>query len=221
MTSRRTERGRDPLIRTIRFVANRWRRQWRLASAMAAGLVLIAAAELALPLFAGRMIDALADNTRDRDAAVLDALGAFAAIVGLGVALVALRYGLFKAIVRFTLRMMSEVASETFWRVQRFSTDWHANSFAGATVRKLTRGMWAFDLLNDTVLVALWPSLVVLLGATVLFGWHWPPMGLAVGIGSILYVLVTVKLSTWPEFTSVAYSVATLKAGHAIADALA
>ena len=81
--------------------------------------------------------------------------------------------------------MMSEVAHETFWRVQRFSTDWHANSFAGATVRKLTRGVWAFDLLNDTVLVALWPSLVVLLGATVLFGWHWPSMGLAVGIGSV------------------------------------
>ncbi len=33
--------------------------------------------------------------------------------------------------------------------------------------------------------------------------------------------MVTVKLSTWPEFTSVAYSVATLKAVHAIADTLA
>jgi ATP-binding cassette subfamily B protein len=162
---------------------------------MAAGLVLIAAAELGLPLFAGQMVDALADPARQRDAAVLDAAKAFAAIVGLGIALVALRYGLFKGIIRFTLRMMSEVARETFWRVQRFSTDWHANSFAGATVRKLTRGMWAFDLLNDTVLVALWPSLVVLVGATLLFGWYWPLMGLAVGIGTILYVSVTVKLS--------------------------
>ena len=120
---------------------------------------------------------------------------AFAAIVGLGVALVILRYGLFKGIVRFTLRMMSDVAHETFWRVQRFSTDWHANSFAGATVRKLSRGMWAIDVLNDTVLVALWPSFVVLIGATALFGWHWPLMGLAVGVGSVAYVLVTVKLS--------------------------
>ena len=195
MISRRTERGKDPFIRTIRFVADRWRRQWRLAAVMAAGLVLIAAAELALPIFAGQMVDALADSARQRDAAVVDAAKAFAAIVGLGVALVLLRWGLSKGIIRFTLRMMSEVARETFWRVQRFSTDWHANSFAGATVRKLTRGMWAFDLLNDTVLVALWPSLVVLVGATVLFGWHWPLMGLAVGIGTILYVSVTVKLS--------------------------
>ena len=126
---------------------------------------------------------------------MLDALKAFAAILGLGLALVVLRWGLFKGIIRFTLRMMSEVARETFWRVQRFSTDWHANSFAGATVRKLSRGMWAFDMLNDTVLVALWPSLVVLVGATFLFGWHWPLMGLAVGVGTVLYVAVTVKLS--------------------------
>ncbi len=195
MTSRRTGRGKEPFLRTIRFVAERWRRQWRLALAMAAGLVLIAAAELALPIFAGQMVDALADSARPRDAAFFDALKAFAAILGLGGAVVVLRYGLFKGIIRFTLRMMSEVGRETFWRVQRFSTDWHANSFAGATVRKLSRGMWAFDMLNDTVLVALWPSLVVLVGATLLFGWHWPLMGLAVGVGTVLYVAITVTLS--------------------------
>ena len=195
MTSRKPNGGKDPFLRTIRFVAGRWRLQGRLALVMAAILALIAAAELALPIFAGRMIDALADAARSRDAAVQEALQAFAAILGLGVALVVLRYGLFKGIIRFTLRMMSEVASETFWRVQRFSTDWHANSFAGATVRKLSRGMYAFDLLNDTVLVALWPSLLVLVGATLLFGWHWPLMGLAVGVGTVLYVAVTVKLS--------------------------
>src|SRR5271155_2015104 len=109
MTSRRSERGKDPFIRTIRFVAGRWRLQWRLALAMAGALVLIAAAELALPLFAGQIVDALADAARPRDAAVMDALKAFVAILGLGVALVVLRYGLFRGIVRFTLRMMSEV----------------------------------------------------------------------------------------------------------------
>jgi ATP-binding cassette, subfamily B, bacterial len=195
MTSRNPERAKDPFLRTLRFAANRWRRQWRLALVMAGILVLMAAAELALPLFAGQMVDAMAGPARPRDSAVHDALVALAAIIGLGLALVALRYVLFKSIVRFTLRMMSEVAHDTFRRVQRFSTDWHANSFAGATVRKLSRGMWAFDLLNDTVLVALWPSLLVLVGATLLFGWRWPLMGLAVGVGAIAYVLVTVKLS--------------------------
>jgi ATP-binding cassette subfamily B protein len=162
---------------------------------MAAGLILMAAAELALPLFAGNMVDALADAGQSRGAAVANAARAVAAILGLGVALVALRYGVFKGIVRFTLHMMADAARETFWRVQRISTDWHANSFAGATVRRISRRMWAFDLLNDTLLVALWPSLAVLVGATLLFGWRWPLLGLVVGIGSIVYVVVSVKLS--------------------------
>jgi ATP-binding cassette subfamily B protein len=182
-------------LRTLRFAASRWRRQWRLALFMAGIVVLMAAAELALPLFAGQMVDAMAAPARSRDSAVHDALVALAAIIGFGLALIGLRYVLFKSIVRFTLRMMSEVAQDTFQRVQRFSTDWHANSFAGATVRKVTRGMWAFDVLNDTVMMALWPSLLVLVGATVLFGWHWLLMGLAVGISAIASVAVTVKLS--------------------------
>jgi len=195
MTSRNLGRANDPFLRTLRFAANRWRGQWRLALVMAGIVTLMAAAELALPLLAGQMVDAMAAPARPRDSAVRDALAALAAIIGFGLALVALRYVLFKTIVRFTLRMMSEVAQDTFQRVQRFSTDWHANSFAGATVRKVSRGMWAFDLLNDTVMVALWPSLLVLMGATLLFGCRWPLMGVAVGAGAIAYVLVTVKLS--------------------------
>jgi hypothetical protein len=58
-------------------------------------------------------------------------------------------------------------------RVQRFSTDWHANSFAGSIVRKIARGMWALDLLDDTIPMALLPSLVVLLGSMILLGLHW------------------------------------------------
>ncbi len=84
--------------------------------------------------------------------------------------------------------MMSDIAGDAFHRVQRFSTDWHANSFAGSTVRKVTRGMWALDLLNDTILVALFPSLVMLVGSTLLLGWYWPMMGVIVAVGSIIYI---------------------------------
>ena len=40
--------------------------------------------------------------------------------------------------------------AEAFARVQRLPAAWHANAFAGSTVRKITRGMWAVDLLDDT-----------------------------------------------------------------------
>jgi len=101
-----------------------------------------------------------------------------------------------RAIVPFTLRIMSDVARDAFMRVQRFSTDWHANSFAGSTVRKITRGMWALDLLNDTILMALLPSLVVLLGSMILLGLHWASLGLVVALGALIYVSMTVVFST-------------------------
>src|SRR5690606_38885504 len=60
----------------------------------------------------------------------------------------------------------------------------------------ITRGMWALDQLNDTLLVALLPSLVMLVGASVLLGLYWPAIGLLVAVGSVVYVGVTVALAT-------------------------
>ncbi len=69
---------------------------------------------------------------------------------------------------------MADISRDAFARVQRFSTDWHANTFAGSTVRKVTRGMWAVDMLNDTLMMSLFPSFVVLIGSMVILGLHWP-----------------------------------------------
>ncbi|MGV7246645.1 ABC transporter ATP-binding protein, partial [Caballeronia sp. M23-90] len=123
------------------------------------------------------------------------AVTAFCALAALGLSATLLRQLVFMNIIALTLRMMSEIAADAFHRVQRFSTDWHGNSFAGSTVRKITRGMWALDLLNDTLLIALLPSVVMLVGATALLGAHWTVMGVVVGIGSLVYIGVTVALS--------------------------
>src|SRR5205085_3407452 len=124
------------------------------------------------------------------------AIAAFGAIVALGLSSIVLRLTGLQAIVPFTLQIMSDVARDAFVRVQRFSTDWHANSFAGSTVRKVTRGMWALDLLNDTILLALLPSLMVLLGSMILLGLHWPSLGLVIGVGAVVYLPMMVFFST-------------------------
>ncbi|KVR64769.1 ABC transporter ATP-binding protein [Burkholderia ubonensis] len=130
-----------------------------------------------------------------RQPARIAAVVAFSLLAALGIGATLLRQGVYLNIIALTLKMMGEIATASFRRVQRFSTDWHANSFAGSTVRKITRGMWALDLLNDTLLIALLPSLTILVGATVLLGSHWPMMGLVVGLGSLLYIAVTVAMS--------------------------
>ncbi|HET6521448.1 MAG TPA: ABC transporter ATP-binding protein, partial [Geminicoccaceae bacterium] len=186
-------RAAEPFRACLAFTFGHWRRQAALVAAIAAGLVGATLADVLMPLFAGRLIDAVA--AADRAAALRAALHAGGAMIGLALLAVGLRHFVFLGLTRLTLRTMRDVAGDAFWRVQRFSTDWHANSFAGATVRRISRGMWALDLLNDTLLLALLPSLVVLAGSTLLLALHWPVMGLIVAAGALGYVALTVLLS--------------------------
>src|SRR3981189_3948067 len=167
----------------IPFVFRHWLKQPVGAAAGAGGLLGAPAAALLMPLFSGRLVDAVTLGASD-PAARRAAFTAFGAIVALGLVSMTLRLVGLQAIVPFPLRIMSDVSRDAFMRVQRFSTDWHANSFAGSTVRKVTRGMWALDLLNDTILMALAPSLLVLLGSMVLLGLHWPVLGAVIAAGA-------------------------------------
>jgi ATP-binding cassette, subfamily B, bacterial len=202
------------------FVFRHWLYQPLRVAIVAGGLLGATVADLFMPLFSGRLVDALTHGAQD-DAARSAALSAFGAIVALGLASVTLRLTGLHAIVPFTLRIMSDVARDAFMRVQRFSTDWHANSFAGSTVRKITRGMWALDLLNDTILMALLPSLMVLLGSMILLGLHWTSLGLVMAVGALVYVSMTVVFST--RFIAPAARVSNAwdtRVGGTLADAL-
>src|SRR5713226_3228788 len=189
-------KNRPAAIRmVIPFVFRHWLDQPVRTAIVAGGLLGATAADLFMPVFSGHMVDALtrgAENVEARHAAFL----AFGGIVALGLASMTLRLTGLQAIVPFTLRIMSDVARDAFMRVQRFSTDWHANSFAGSTVRKIARGMWALDLLNDTILMALLPSLMVLLGSMILLGLHWPSLGAVIAVGTVIYVSMTAAFST-------------------------
>jgi len=204
----------------IPFVFRHWLNQPVAALTVTAGLVGATAADLFMPVFSGRLVDALTRGPAE-PAARHAALSAFGAIVALGLLSMILRFAGLQAMVPFTLRIMSEVARDAFMRVQRFSTDWHANSFAGSTVRKITRGMWALDLLNDTMLMALLPSLVVLLGSMILLGLHWASLGLVIALGALMYVSMTVMFTT--RYIAPAARVSNAwdtKVGGTLADAL-
>ena len=177
------------------FTFGHWRRQpWRL-SLITGAFLLSTLADVLTPLYSGRLVDAVASSAGADEVAWHAAMTAFCVLIALALVGVVLRNAAFMGIVELTLKMMSDIAADAFHRVQRFSTDWHANSFAGSTVRKITRGMWALDLLNDTILIALLPSVVMLVGSTLLLGWFWPMMGLVVAIGSVLFIAVTAMLS--------------------------
>ena len=202
------------------FVFRHWLGQPLGAAIVAGGLLGATVADLFMPVFSGHLVDAMTSGAAD-PAARHAAFSALAAIVALGFASATLRVIGLHAIVPFTLKIMSDVARDAFVRVQRFSTDWHANSFAGSTARKITRGMWALDLLNDTILMALLPSLVVLFGSMILLGSYWPSLGLVVGAGAAVYVPMIIWLST--DYIAPAARVSNAwdtKVGGTLADAL-
>src|SRR5579871_2068529 len=187
---------RPAAIRVVMpFVFRHWLKQPWMMLMIAFGLLGATVADLFMPIFSGHLVDALTLGATDA-AARRGAFIAFAAIVALGLSSIVLRIVGLQAIVPFTLRIMSDIAQDAFLRVQRFSTDWHANSFAGSTVRKVTRGMWAIDLYNDTILMALLPSLMVLLGSMILLGLHWTLLGVVAAVGALVYVPMTVVFST-------------------------
>jgi len=181
----------------FRDVASYVLRFWRRTPVLLAGsfLTIFAATlcDVLMPVVAGRLIDALTVGPADE--AVKAAILALAAFVGLGLAAHACRLGSFKFWILLASKAMRAIVTEAFRKVQRYSADWHANSFAGATVRKISRGMWAYDEFADTVYLGFFPTTVAITGVTVLLFMRWPLMGIYVLVAVAIYVAASVLLA--------------------------
>ena len=164
-------------VAVLGFLFRQWRRHPRLLLMVASGMALATATDVITPVLAGLLVDVVT-----RHQALSRAGWLLGGLTMLGLVAVAGRRAGYLGITRFSVRIMSDVAAASFWRVQRFSSDWHANTFAGSTVRRVTRGMWAIDMLNDTLLLMLLPELVVLVGTTLVLALRWPLMGLLLGL---------------------------------------
>ena len=119
----------------LAFTFRLWAKQPGYVALVALAMSGATLTESFVPVVAGKLIDALIQDGRENILALIAAMGT----LGLGMAV--LRHVAWMSIIKFSMRIMSDVTNETFHRVQRFSTDWHANTFAGLTVRKITRGM--------------------------------------------------------------------------------
>jgi ATP-binding cassette subfamily B protein len=119
------------------------------------------------------------------------------------------------------VRSLQKIVNEGYDKVQRFSSNWHANNFAGATVRKITRGKWSFDTYEDIIFMFFAPTLVVMISTTVLLYLHWPVMGGVTLVSIAVYLAVstyTVIKVNAPLFALSA--AADTKVGASLADAI-
>ena len=116
-------------------------------------------------------------------------------MIAAGAGIAFFRLGNFKLLITSSAGIMRDMIEEGFRRVQRFSTDWHASTFSGSTVRTITRGVWGYDTLADTLILGFFPAIVLLCAVMGLMFWHWASMGAAVAAGVVLFVGLAVGMT--------------------------
>ncbi len=176
---------------TARYVWRYWVRFPRTFAMILTGVVCMTLIDAAVPVVTGRFVDAIAS-----DAAPRDVWTGLLMVLGFSAAFFSLRFVILQVWLRFAVKVMRAMVGEVFERVQRFSSEWHANAFAGATVRKISRGMWAYDTFADTSILALGSGLLTLVFLTGMLTLHWPQLGGAVAILIALHLAGSYLLAT-------------------------
>ncbi len=191
MTSLQARPG-SKYARVLRFASHYWLLSPGMFFTLLAARVASTLVDVAVPIASGRFVDVVVSGSRDDPAPAIWALAGLLALVA--------AFQFSRQLVTFVLNRMSAraittIGRDAFSKVQRFSADWHANSFAGATVRKITRGMSSFDTFTDTLVFNLLPAFLVTIGVTATFIWRWPLLGAIVGISIVVFISVSVALS--------------------------
>jgi ATP-binding cassette subfamily B protein len=178
-------------VQVLAFIAGYWRgRPWLLAATVALMLIAIGC-ELLVPEASQGLIDAAV-------AGPAHAAGAWRAwrfFVGVYLGFAVLRNLAMRFWNPLAVRVMQQITNDGFARVQAFSADWHGDTFAGATVRRLSRAMWGYDVVADSVVVMIGPAMLVLIGLSVQMILRWPVVGAFSLVTVVAYIASNVVFS--------------------------
>ncbi len=209
------------------FCAHYWAQQPRTLGIVFLLTLAMVAAEVFVPVAAGRLVDALGVAARQgvggasaglaRDAA----FSALAVLTGMMALYQLLNYAGGMVYNRVAARCMSGVLDDGFARIQHFSSDWHANTFAGSTVHKLTRGKWSYEHISDILLRQFLPLSLVIIGLAGVMLTRFPAVGLLFFGMVTVYLGASVVLSTrWVRPANVRAAAADSQIGGSAADAV-
>ena len=175
------------------FVWTYWRRLPLRLGLIVTGVVTAVLLEILIPSASAELVSRVqalgSGGSRD---ATWSAIGT---LLGIFALLSVVRHLYLRGWMYFASDNMRNLVNEGFEKVQRFSADWHNNAFAGATVRKITRGMWAYDQLADIVIIDTGPALLLLVGISVSMFMREPLMGLYFATSVLVFLVVSITLS--------------------------
>jgi len=164
------------------------------------GLIVIGmvVADIAMPMAAGAMVDRIVEAIVG-DGDMSEGHPDWIVFAAAGVMGFTLRWVHSRVWNGMAAGNMRELLTDTFERVQRFSSDWHANTFAGATVRKVTRGKWAYDNMSDIFWIHFLQLGLVVGGITLIMLLRFPIVGILFLVTVILYLsLIHISEPTRP-----------------------
>ncbi len=200
----------------IAFTLHYFREKRGLFAIAVTGMALAAFTDTLFPVVIGKLISAVSANQP-----MNIVLGVFGLLLVVEAVYHTLNKAAYYAWNTMVSHNLQSVVSDAFGKVQRFSTDWHANAFAGGTVRKITRGMWAFDSYENILFMYLLPTIIVMVSTIVLLWMRWPIMGVVTLVCIALYVGIStyliVKINA-PRYRKSAAE--DTKVGAALADAV-
>ncbi|HWF75662.1 MAG TPA: ABC transporter ATP-binding protein, partial [Caulobacteraceae bacterium] len=200
------------------FIAGYWkRRRWRVLATIAVALVAIAF-ETYTPTAAKGLVD-LATKAPSAGAGPWTVWGWY--VLAIAASGLVRNFGFMWFWNPLAAANMAEITNESFQRVQSFSADWHADTFGGATVRRISRAMWGYDVVSDAVIAWIGPALIVLAVLSVQLLVRWPVIGAFSLAMVVVYIAVTVTL--WNTYVLRAQRKAVAldsRIGGALADAI-
>ncbi len=180
----------------ISFIWSHWRRQSFWLALVMLGMAANVAVDIMFPIVSGYIVDVIATaSLPPTPADVNAAFWAAVLFVSQSAAFYTIQRLKYRLWMYFAARVMRNIVTEAFAQVQRFPANWHESAHSGATVRKLTRGMWAYDQIADTVYGVFIPTILMLIGVLSILTWRWPLVGLYAAVTSVLYVGVTIWLA--------------------------
>jgi len=180
----------------VRFTLHYWTPKKWVGIAAAAMMMLSVVADSILPIYTGRIVDAMTGHGAENKAlAWSGAWEAFGVFTLLGVLYQVFRLASTYCWNRFAIGNLYRIVTDGMQKVQRFSSDWHASSFAGGTVRKITRGMWSFDTMEDTLLLGLLPAVTIMVAVTIMLSIRLPLIGLSAAALIMIYCAISIWIS--------------------------
>lgn len=185
---------RVEFLQVFAFVWRYWRQFPLRFGAIVGGVLIAVLMEVQIPARSAELVMNM-ERFGSGSGSIDDAWRAAAWLLGTFTAVFAVRQVYLRLWVGFAADVMRRLVSDGFRRVQRFSADWHANHFAGATVRKISRGMWAYDTFADTTVVDLGPAIVTLVGFSVAMFLREPVLGLYFAAAVSVFIAISITLS--------------------------